>query len=122
MDTNNTVVRLCGKMVIETKGDKELILFPDLPKWAIVNKGGSKFLEYVSEHSLEEIRNTTNQLDYQFVLDALNAGLLIENDPIKYKIENLDEKIFPLISVWLNITSSCNLQCRHCFLGKRNKV
>jgi len=45
----------------------------------------------------------------------LQAGILVDKNV--RPIAKEDIRVYPLLSAWLNVTSACNLRCRHCFLG-----
>lgn len=54
------------------------------------------------------------------------AELLIEAGSAYFtgetQAKNVSDEIdiYPLLSIWINIDSACNLNCKHCFLGEKN--
>lgn len=111
-------VKLCSTMVTKYKEDRELIIFPELPRWVVVSRGASEFLKKIDGESIYSLRQKINDEEFGFVMNALESGILVDSN-LNIDVED-EPQVNPLISVWLNITSSCNLKCKHCFLGENN--
>ena len=104
-------LHLCDENISIYKRDaKELIIFPSVPKWIMLEDGGSRILKELDGKTYNERvsivgKNTVDEL--------IEYGILVF--PQYEKTMNKD--VTPLLAVWFNITSACNLKCKHCFIG-----
>lgn len=117
----NQKLHLCGEMRVHRKGNRELLLFPDFPRWTIVSEGGGKFLRSLDGLSLQEAIQGVDKLGQIFLREMLDCGILIleglEGDEELLEVETPTGRYYPLQAVWLNVTLGCNLRCKHCFLN-----
>jgi len=99
--------------------DKELILFPDKPFWFIASEGCENFLDSIKDKTREQIMALPDpeQAVAEFLV-SFNLAYFGEVDPCNNSLSQMD--IYPLLGVWVNVDSSCNLNCKHCFLGAKS--
>lgn len=115
-------VEICDEFVVYERGDKELLLFPNLPRWVVLFSGGADFLRKISGKSMNEIKNMVSLDEMNFIENLFEAQILVLSSNLTKKAADDTRNVYPLVAVWLNITSQCNLQCKHCFLGEKDTV
>lgn len=113
---------LCDEYVLYKREDKELLLFPNIPRWVVLFSGGADFLKNIAGKTMKEIKNILSKNELEFVEALLENQILVYSSSISNKDNKNSSEIYPLIAVWLNITSKCNLKCKHCFLGEQKAV
>lgn len=121
-DNNSEKVVLCDEFTLYTREDKELLLFPNIPRWVVLFSGGAKFLKKINGKTVNEIKSIVSADELEFVESLLEAKILIHQTNLGSNIVDRPSNIYPLVAVWLNITSKCNLKCKHCFLGEQQSV
>ena len=99
--------------------DKELIIFPDIPFWFVGTNGCKSFLdssENMTQEEFEVLKEDEKKL-LEFLIRSGSASFIekIQTMDISDKMD-----IYPLLSIWVNVDSACNLNCKHCFLGEKD--
>lgn len=88
-------------------------------KFFRVNKPAGKFLQ---ELNSEKKIDNFSKSEVEFIKECYNRKILIYNElPTKKYTLNINEvmrECRPLRFAWLELTSKCNHNCLHCFLGK----
>lgn len=69
----------------------------------------SSFFSYLSEYSAKEIRSVLQDIE-----ELWHKGLFLSDDRNESLINNSLQSV--LKSICLDVTLSCNLQCRYCFV------
>lgn len=104
------------------RGDKFLVLNPQVPAWVVTNANGVLLIKIFSEtHSTQEtVREVSSRakIPAQSVanfLDATKREGLFEVPPPSVR------EPYQLRAVYLNMTDACNLRCVYCFAAARKE-
>ena len=104
------------------RGEKFLVLNPQVPAWVVTNANGVLLIKIFSEtHSTQEtVREVSSraQIPAQSVanfLDATKREGLFEVPPPSVR------EPYQLRAVYLNMTDVCNLRCVYCFAAARKE-
>lgn len=104
--------------------DKFLFVFPEIPYWLVVDDVGRKLIKsFVEEQRLQQVLNgclpENKDAIMSFLKPLINSQVLAPkgNQSISFSSDPI-----PAGNAVLNITSKCNLKCKHCYLGKRKKL
>ena len=99
-------------LCVFTKGDKRVVLNPNAPSWAVLNREGLAVLKLCTGAlSVQEIAQNLS-LNFEEVNEFIQVlkeyRLLCGEDSFK-------ESSFELQGIWLNVTNACNLKCLTCY-------
>ena len=126
--TVHSVLYAPDRMIIKENGDDMyLVLDPDTPNWLIVNAvgkdiltlcDGTRALKKIIEilcRKYSEVYDESLDHVLAFAAQAQKNQFLQESSfppPKRVEKENA-----PLITLWINVTNTCNLRCVHCHLS-----
>ena len=119
--------KVSGKLCVERVevGGQEifLVLDPQRPSWAFINKDGLRLLNlFTGERTPIEI---SQEVERKYGLDFSRALQIVESfiqDMVKARVlcDEINEKRSPEFSLeglTIEITKECNLNCVHCYLS-----
>lgn len=104
---------LNGDVHFHKKGEKELIIFSEIPEWFIGMEGTYQEIMSFNGKCLGDIVKEESRELFKSLVDM---GVLIQG-----KEERREDKVgmvYPINGMWINIDSNCNLRCKHCFIGE----
>jgi radical SAM protein with 4Fe4S-binding SPASM domain len=90
----------------ERRGERVLLVWGDLPYWAIVDADADRFVQRLSDEGLERPA-TRDEAEIIAALRRAGAAGTRRLRPPKERIE----------SISVNVTNRCNLRCRFCYNG-----
>lgn len=100
-----------------------LVLAYEYPNWIVLDEKEYNAFRYLKEHSIREsmlMLQQNEKYDEEIILSTVENILqkIVEVDFFE-EIEILKEEPMENIkkSIHINLTSDCNLRCRHCFLS-----
>ena len=106
------------------RDEKYLVLNPLIPSWIVTNLNGVLLLKiYIEsqtiEKTIETLNEFSNNVPVQNIEKFLNKvrGEGIFDVPVAPSIH----KPYQLRAIYLNMTSSCNLNCVYCFASERKE-
>ena len=76
---------LCDEYVLYKREDKELLLFPNIPRWVVLFSGGADFLKNIAGKTMKEIKNILSKNELEFVEALLENQILVYSSSISNK-------------------------------------
>ncbi|MDR0605509.1 MAG: radical SAM protein [Bacteroidales bacterium] len=103
--------------------DSYIILAPEYPNWIILNKEEYQIFQYLKKNiilnSLLKFKKVSGKKDEEILTIVQSLLIKIEENKF-YAHTNIDQekKVRDIIKkIHINVTNSCNLRCKHCYLS-----
>ena len=120
----NSVFELCPPDYAESRRDKYLWIWKDIPHWMVLDDQMQRFLRSLKGRdslkqlfAAQEIRKT-EQKELIGVIQKLTTQGVLKNAAAKQSVvlsgDHLYE-IVPIENIALNLTKKCNLRCQYCY-------
>ena len=106
----------------------KIVIWPDAPYWIMVEEETAKLIGYINGHTFGEIihliekslKKKIEELDVMELLEHLKmVNVLYQEGELHEEEKSYYSIVIRYLT--LNITDTCNLFCRHCYIDASNK-